>query len=244
MSNLSNEILEKIEKEQIKPTPKWRFLLKDSVVYITFIFNILVGALGISISLYLITNNDVIINQITDLSFIQSLIITIPVFWLVITAFFLFLAYYNFKHTEGGYRWSVAWIFLINIGVSVLIGLMLYFTGVSEKLNDFFYTSIPGYHQIADLRNQVWMRPEQGYLAGEIISIDENESTLQLKDLNNNIWTLTYDLADIKGRVHIIEGTNIKIIGKVDGTNKFFAFEIRPWSGMMYGNQNGMGMMQ
>ena len=81
MSNLSNKIIEKIEKEEIKPTPKWRFLLKDSVVYITFIFNILVGALGISISLYLITNNDVIVNQITDLSFIQTLIITIPVFW-------------------------------------------------------------------------------------------------------------------------------------------------------------------
>lgn len=236
MSNLSSSVLEKIKTENITPIPRWQFLLRGYVIWATFIISLFVGALGFSISLFLITHNDLLTSHFDGLNLIQTILIAVPIFWLLLTGFFVTLAYYNFKHTNKGYRYGVLGIFVINLLISVVLGFGLYLTGVSATLNSIFNDSIPYYNQVADLRDQVWMRPEQGYLSGDILSIISKNSAISIKDLNGINWNVNIENALIRPSANINVGSRIKILGtQLDATN-FQASEIRPWSGMMTGS--------
>jgi heme/copper-type cytochrome/quinol oxidase subunit 2 len=202
------------------------------VTWVFSVISIIVGGIGTSICFYLLTNNDIFSTEFKDLSILQTLIIAVPFFWIIISVFFLFLAFYNFKHTEGGYKWNVAKLFIINILASLVIGLTLYSTGASGALNDVF-SGLPFYSQIADVRDQVWMRPESGYLAGDIVAVNINGKEITIKDLNNKSWTVDITDALIRPSVSLNAGSRIKIIGEKTSENKFTATEIRPWTGMM-----------
>ena len=45
------------------------------------------------------------------------------------------------------------------------------------------------------------MRPEEGFLSGEIMSINEETEEMVLRDLNGKEWSVGYGDASIKSRV-------------------------------------------
>jgi heme/copper-type cytochrome/quinol oxidase subunit 2 len=246
MTNLSSKILTKIETDNIKPIPRWRFLLKDSVTWIVSLISLLVGGIGVSISIFLVVNNDILTTSFSGLNIIQTIVLVVPIFWVAITIFFIFLAYYNFKHTPEGYRWNVAKMLVVNIIASIFLGIFLYSTDISSMLNDVFNSNIPYYNQIADVRNQVWMRPETGYLAGDIQEINTANQSFTIKDLNNSLWTVDYSIALVKPSVNLVTGTKIKIIGEKTDSANFKASEIRPWNGGFQSGSQGrqLGMQE
>ena len=46
MGKISKNVIEKIKKKEIKPIPKWQFLLKDSFLRILSVVNIVFGSIG------------------------------------------------------------------------------------------------------------------------------------------------------------------------------------------------------
>lgn len=231
MEEVTKNTLQKIKKENIKPIPKWQFLLKDSLVWGLFVLNLVLGSIGFAISLYILGNNDVILDSSLVTNIWEWIILSIPVAWILLTVLFLFIAYYNFKHTSGGYRFTVVKIFLVNIVISIVLGVAINGFGLSQKLNTIFSENIPFYNHTMDLRSEVWMRPESGYLAGTIIDIDSNSNMLKIEDLNGKEWNISYQNATVKGRVALELGEKIKIVGKIVTDNAFEASEIRPWVG-------------
>ena len=232
MGKTSKKVLEKIKKEEIKPIPKWHFMLKESFIWSLFVLSTILGSVGFGIVLYLLNNNDVLQDKTLVSNFWERIIFGIPFAWILLTLFFILVAYYNFKNTEEGYRFNVARIFLLSLLVSFLLGGILYTTKLSEKLNNLLTDNIPYYTHTMDMRNRIWMRPEDGYLAGKVKSINEKEKILILTDLNGQEWKVNYVDATVRGRVHLIEDEDIKILGKQVSEGVFTAEDIRPWGGM------------
>lgn len=242
MEAISKNTLQKIKKGNIKPIPKWQFLLKDSLVWGLFALNLVLGSIGFAISLYILGNNDVILDSSLVTNAWEWIILSIPIAWILLTILFVFIAYYNFKHTQEGYRFTVATIFLMNIVISIVLGVIINGSGLSQKLNTVFSKHIPFYNHTMDLRAEVWMRPESGYLAGNIVEIDSSSKVLKLEDLNGKEWTISYTDAIVKGRVSLQVGEEIKLVGTMLLENTFNASEVRPWTGSGVGN--GMGMQE
>jgi len=231
MEEVSKNTLQKIKKENIKPIPKWQFLLKDSLVWGLFVLNLILGSIGFAISLYIFGNNDVILDSSLVTNVWEWMILSIPLAWILLTVLFLFIAYYNFKHTSGGYRFTVVKIFLMNIVVSVVLGVVINGLGLSQRLNTVFSNHIPFYNHTMDLRSEVWMRPESGYLAGTIMDINSDTRILKIEDLKGKVWEIPYQDATVKGKVILELGEEIKIVGKILSDDVFEASEIRPWAG-------------
>jgi hypothetical protein len=231
MKKLADNILNKIDQEKIKPIPKWEFLLKDSVIWGTFVVSVMFGSIGSAITMFLLVNSEVLADFSLASSFLQWIILSIPVVWIVITLIFVLISIYNFKHTDEGYRYSVFSIFAVSLVISILIGSIFYFFGLSERLNNWFGQSIPYYTSMMDTRISVWTRPEEGYLSGTITSIDSKDKIIRIVDYTNTEWVVSYVNANIKGRVELSVGGEIKIIGTMESTSKFTATEIRSWSG-------------
>lgn len=232
MGKVSKRVLEKIKKSDLKPIPKWHFMLKSSFIWGLFVVNLLLGAIGFAVIIYLLVNNDAVWDFSLTKNIIQWILLAIPLVWVVLTVFFLFVAYYNFKHTEGAYKTSVWSKGLINIGIAAFLGLILYTSGFSVKLNRILSDTIPFYSHALDIREAVWMRPQEGFLSGDIVSINEDKRLIELKDLNGNVWSVEYASATVRYWVVLDVGERIKILGTVVAESTFKASEIRPWEGL------------
>lgn len=245
MAKFSTKIIKKIKEEKVIPVPKWQFLLKDSFIWTLFVLSILFGSLGISIVIYLVHNSEIL----TDLSWIRSFsdifIFGIPLLWFLIVLFFVFTIFYHLKNTEGAFRYGILRIFVVSLLLSLFLGFILFKQGVSYALSNMFEKKIPQYTKLMDSRYSVWMRPEEGFLAGDVNSIDTINKEISLSDLDGKDWDVNYSEARVRGRVTLQEGERVKILGSVSEGSTFNAIDIRPWDsegrGSHLGNGRGRG---
>ena len=229
MAKISKKILEKIKKEDIKPIGRLSFILKDSFILILFFLNILFGSIGLAICIYLFRVSDIFDLILSVNDFIQILIISIPIIWVLITLLFIFVSYLNFRYSKGGYRFSFIKIFLINLLIIFVLGVSIDTLGLSERLNTVFSSNFPMYQESVDPRYQVWNRPQEGYLAGEILDISLGD--ILIEDLSGNSWNVDIRDANIRRMVNMQEAEKIKIRGSVGDNNTFKAVDILPWEG-------------
>lgn len=233
INDLSEKIINKIQQENIKPIPKWKFLFSEYTLWFLFVLNLLIVAISFGIIIYLFTNNDIIWDFKLVGSFLKWLIYAIPIFWILLTILLIIIGYFIYRNTQQGYR--IEFIFLISLIIftAVTLGLFIYFLGLAFHINNYFSQKIPYYNQFADLRNKFWQAPTEGRLAGIILSKNEQEKSIEIQDLNGTKWKVNYSDAKIRPNVKLNTGNYIKIIGNIENndTNQFKASEIRPWNG-------------
>lgn len=226
MTNFSNKILGKIIKEHIKPIPKWHFLLKRSFIWGVFGISVVLGSFAFGFVLLQLNNTDWEIYHQVSSSFTFFLINVLPYFWGVILIIFLWLAYYNFKHTETGYRHNIFFIVVLSLGLSCLGGSLLYASGINNFAENKFQ-KVPLYQQIHLRQIQVWNQPERGLLAGMIIEVT-NKKIIILEDCHQQKWEVDISEANNRANLSLIPRTKIKMLGEKIDSNEFKAKEIRP----------------
>jgi hypothetical protein len=105
-NDFQKRILEKIKKEEIKPIPRWFFVLKNSFFLSLFGISIFIGSLAFSILFYIFSDNTKYILEKYNFEKLKFAIF----FWLIILILFLYLAIKNYKKTENSYKYSLSTI--------------------------------------------------------------------------------------------------------------------------------------
>jgi hypothetical protein len=181
---------------------------------------------------YLISADTILFKKIW---LFKTLLIFLPLFWIVFLIISSFLSYYNYRHTDKGYKLSLLKVFSYNILSSIVLAILLYFSWATNYIESKLEDLIPKYRfifvQDKETRMiKVWQNENKGLLIWEIIEVWENK--IFLKDYNNKEWNiiLNNDIStNIRHKVNIKSWEKIKIIWeKIDGDN-FKAFEIRPF---------------
>ncbi len=234
-NNLAEKVIKTIENKNIKPRPKWEFVLKNYLIWTLAALALIVGSLAFAVIIYLIRNSDWDLYRQISNGWLEFVILTLPYFWLLVFIFLTLLAYYDFKHTKRGYKYRFHLIVMVTLIISLLGGIVFYNSGWAAYIDNVFEEKIPVYRQLTAHRYRIWQRPESGFLAGQIKKII-NAHSFTLKDLNGKLWTITYykkpAIMELKA------GLKIKMIGKLTMPNKFEAAVIRPLGRMMH---RGMG---
>lgn len=224
-NKFDQELLGKIKKEKIIPKPKWQFLLKDFVIWGAGIISLIVGGLANSVIIYLLRYNDWgIYSQISD-SLLEFVLLTLPYFWMLFFAFFVFVIYYNIKHTKKGYRYPLSIILTASIIISIILGAIFFKAGMGQAIDDVLGEKAPFYEKIINRQMRFWSRPEQGRLSGLIISELSNNEFI-LIDLNHMEWIVKTEKTIIAPNVKIEAGVPIKLDGKQLSENIFYAKKI------------------
>jgi heme/copper-type cytochrome/quinol oxidase subunit 2 len=238
-NNLADKITEKIKKEKIQPKPKWQFLLKDYLLWSVFGVNVMLGAMFFVVTLFSLRDNDWDVYKYLDQNFLEYVIMTMPYLRIIALIVFVFLAYYNYKHTDKGYKYKTHWIVIMSIVVMMLVGGTLFLVGAEDKIERLFSRSLPYYSNLEERRIQVWHHPEQGLLGGEIVEVSK-EFEIILQDCHNKNWQVDVQEVVWRGPIGKPEmGRRIKVIGEQLSENKFKASEVRPW---MSGRHSKMHM--
>lgn len=223
-------LLDKIKEKKIKP--RWQFLLKDYVVWFFGVLSLLVGGAAFSIIFYMLRYSDWnVYNQIGE-SLLIFILLTLPYFWIALLAFFIALVYFNVKHTKKGYKYSLSFILLVDFAISALLGVLFFYAGVSQVIDDVIGERIPLYSKLINPRIDYWSKPEDGRLAGLVVLINEAENKFVLVDLNQNEWTVE----SIDEVEKMMIASPIRVFGKKISDNLFRAEMILP------PGRPGMGM--
>lgn len=225
MVNLSDQVLEKIEHDKIRPKPRREILLRRSVYWILVAILLVAGSLAASVAIFSMANTEWDMWALASGSGWQYFLIVFPYFWLIFFAGFIALAHFNLRHTRLGYRFSLVKAVVVYLGLTFFFGALFYSFGLGGKIEEKIAESAPYYHNLTGGRI-VWDRPERGMLGGRIIELKE-PSLFVLTDQNGMIWQVT--VSGTTGANLQFIGSKIKMVGELVGTSSFRAVEIRSW---------------
>lgn len=229
MSEKANEILKNIKEKNIKPISRWKFIFKDYLIWGFFGLATIVGAVAMSVIIFIIKDNDWDIYKYLEKSFFSYMLILLPYFWIVILFILAYLAYVNYRQTRKGYLINPYGLIIGSVLLSVVLGWALFNLKVGSYLDKICAKSIPYYSGTEMQKKSLWSSPEKGLLAGEIIDF-KTDKNFVIKDLNNEKWEIEGSETSWKKDVNKEVGEEIKIIGVYVAKNKFKAREVRPWS--------------
>lgn len=218
MTNLDKQILNQIK--DLKPKAKWKFLFKNYLIWFLGIVFLIFASFACAFLLYLVFNNDWEHSTLIAGSFWDYWIASFPHIWFIFTIIFLIISYQNFKHTEKGYRIGQKTLIAIN----VLVILFLAFIFCSFGIGNTIETIDLEQSKIFNQRKVIWINPEKGFLAGEVV--EKSENSLKLIDFEGKAWIIDTTEANITS--HTEEG--VKILGNQIRDGVFKAKEVLPWS--------------
>jgi hypothetical protein len=232
MTNDINEqfgqkILEKIKEEKIAPKPRWQFLLRKYMIWGSGFLALIVGSLAVSVIVYFIKDENVNMYQKMDGSWLKFLFLTLPYFWLIFLALFIFIFYYNLKHTGRGYRYPVIAAVAVSIFSSLFFGAIFFQLGVGRLIDDLLGERTPLYSSVLNRQMIFWNAPEEGRLTGLVV-LQTSVSEFILLDIDRETWQVVaapdhYFLPGI-----IAAGKPIRIMGVKTDDNIFQARDIFP----------------
>lgn len=225
--NKSQELLDKITEEQIKPSPRWHFLLKNYIFWSVFLLFAVFGSIAFSIILYAVIESD--FNLLSSAcSKIESLFSILPLLWILFLGIFSIVSIFGIRHTKTGYRYSFLKILSFNILLSVFLGALFFYTGGAEKMERIFAKNVPIYKSFEERKISRWSNPENGFLSGIILE-NKNAKIIFMEDWDGKKWEINFEKAVIKGRIFLEKDTKIKMIGEISVDNVFIATQIGPW---------------
>lgn len=221
VSGLADKILHKIKEEHISPKPRWHFLLKNYVVWLAGGVALLIGAAAVSVMIYLFRFNDWEIYEETHKSLAEFFLLTLPYFWIIFLGLFVFIVYYNLKHTKNGYRYPLYIVILAPVALSICFGAVFFSFGWGEKIDSILGRQAPFYDIIINRHVDFWSQPNEGRLAGLIIS-EPIDSNFILLDRNQKEWVIVLEEKNFLSPAEVVViGQPVHLLGKVVGDNEF-----------------------
>jgi len=225
MTKISENILRTITDTQVKPEPKWKFLAKNWLTLFLFGFSLLVGALSFAVILDIMANYDWDIYTYLHQTFLQYVLFSLPYVWITLLALFLGLAYYDFIHIKGWYRYRMYLVFFGSLFLSIGLGTAFFFVGFGNNIDTALNENVPLYKASKVNLEEIWNHPDEGLLEGEIVRI-EGRSDFVLKDPAGKYWSIQDGDNDEDDR-NFVEGEIVRIIGDRQADDKFKAKDIR-----------------
>ena len=226
--DISQEILEKIK--EVKPRPRWHFLLKDYLIWFLASFSLIISSLALAVVLYMLIDNDWDIYTSISNSLLEFVFLTLPYFWLVFLGSFILIAYYNFRHTKNGYKYPLSKIFLSSLLINILLGTFLYNIGVGQTIDNMVARRATFYKEFINKRKHIWSRTDEGFLGGMVLAIEDEY--IVIKDMDGNVWTIKHFDTTTPDFVRLEPGQAVRIIGQKIDSQNFEMHVILPMRGM------------
>jgi len=230
MSKLSTNILKEIKQQSIHPIPRWKFLLKNYGRWVGFALFVLLGSISISVVIFMLTDHDWDIYRYLNKSFMEYVLLSLPYFWFLLLSAFIAFAWYDLEKTKTGYKYGILKIGLVNIILSVVLGVIFFSAGLGIKIDKIFADNIPYYQTIHQYsRPSIWQNPERGLLVGKITDI-ANDGSFHITDPADHSWLVECLKCILSGGFVEENGMIVKIIGNKISDQVFDASEIRFWN--------------
>jgi hypothetical protein len=225
----SEKLINKIREGNVRPLPRWRFIIKEALSWLIFSIAAAFGAVAFSVILFAMQQVDFNLLRHISHSGIELVLALMPVFWIVSLVIFLVAAIISIRNSRKGYKFTSPALLGICTALSILLGTLFFITGGGKWLENAFDTNISFYESINDRKVKLWSVPDEGFLSGTIVKVVGD--SMILEDFSGKKWSIDIKNIDVVPSVKLESGEQIKIIGKMISGITFQAEKIRPWGG-------------
>lgn len=222
------KVMEKIKKEKIKPRSRLLFLVKNYSLWAAGGLALIVSAASFSLMVYLFQYNDYGLRREINKSALEILFHTMPYFWIIFLAIFVFLLYYNIRHTKHGYRYPLWLMIVASVSASIFLGGAFSLAGWDEKLDGVLGQSAPLYSQVMNPQLDFWSHPEDGRLVGIVVGTS-SDNNLILVDRDNKSWEIkTETIENAINSETATVGLSVRLLGQQVEENEFLVEQVLP----------------
>lgn len=235
MPKICQRTIKLIQDEGVTPRPRWHFLFRDCTMWCIFASLLALEVIIAETMLYILFDRYWDVHPFLGMGFWEYVFFSLPYFWIFLFLSFAWIAYLNFTRIKLGYRYPMYTILAGSVVGSVTVGSLLLYGGIVVEMHNLFTKQVPLYNSLVYSKEDIWDRADAGLLGGEIMEVDEGE-VFMLKDFKGRYWRVQKELT--KGATdNFHEGSKVRLIGKREGENMFYAEDIRPWDRLAYQTQ-------
>ncbi len=227
MSKISKSIIDRIKKNEIKPIPRWKFVLWRLLFWALFIVAVLMGSVSMGMVFHQIFGTEWGFIQHSIASPFHGLIFLSPyICWVAILAIILLIAYKIFYKTDKGYRYRPGLVISVSVLISIILGFGFYQIRATQGLEDFMRNYVKPYGEMQEYREEMWVDPEDGIILGEIIEVGDTSFTFE--DASGGNWTVYFDEnVELPGYHTIEAGKQAFVKGEMIDDDEFNANEVK-----------------
>ena len=182
----SKFILDEIEKRHVELIPRWRFLVKRLSFWLLAAISVVTGGLAMATAIYVFIDNDFIEDHsyidrlFIERPFVEDVISSIPYVWLAALALFTLVAFFGFRHTKKGYRYSAPKVIAASLFASLLLSLCLNTVDIGGYIHRYLIENVHVYHNLINANEQRWTNSQKGLLGGKVVTNDNVQHLIVL----------------------------------------------------------------
>lgn len=228
-------ILDEIERRNVVPIPRWRFILKHSVFWALAVISVITGSLSMATAMYVFLDHDFMVDHaritrfLAQQPFIDDIVDSIPYLWLTALLLFVLFAFYGFRQTRKGYRYPMLRVVGGSLLLSLLLSGVMNVFDVGQHIHRFLIENVDGYDNLVYANEQRWAQSEKGWLGGKVIREVKPLGALVVMDYKKRIWTVDVRDGEINPGTSLMPGRYLKITGVKTGPLSFRASSIQAW---------------
>lgn len=210
---LAEKILERIEREQVTPAPRWRFELLDKMFWSAWAASLLFATAASAGMLFALANAGWEFRTITHDGTFAYLTDALPFFWIVAITLLVLFAHATVRRTKFGYRYPVKTLVGTCIAGILLGGGILFAGGFGWGLEHALGERFPMYHSTIEAQRAAWTRPERGLLVGEIVETEPGYATFTLRAFDGRVWIVNGDDLRERDRLLLTRHRLVRLVG-------------------------------
>ena len=232
-STLSDQVLEKIEKEGVPQTPRIVFTAAQWSMWILWCLSILLGAVAFSVIIFFSMHAGFAFYEASHDGLFEFFLDIMPYTWVGVFVATALLAHYNLRHTKRGYKYQVWQVLLSSILLSFAGGVGLHMLGAGFHIDGFIAQRVPMIPAMHSIENRLWQAPMDGRMLGQYVpNLEEGmEHMMRFQDTSGTVWQL--DISELTpGDLELlITGKQMRIVGVPSSTapHIFIGCGVFPW---------------
>lgn len=224
MTELEQKILKTIAARQLTPKPAYTFLARRSVFWALAAVSIILGGISFAIVMFAVSDYFATSWRVLDNIHLNELLLVIPAVWLLLIGAFTASAVYGLRQTRRGYRFRPAAVTALALGLSLAIGGALHAADAGRALHEMMAANFKAYRDFTYVPFAEWSRPDEGYLGGTVIGMENGQ--IHLRDFHDRIWIVDVGTARIELDESPQDEGDIAITGRRTGPDTFQAATI------------------
>lgn len=179
-SSLAEQILQKINEEHLRPTPRWQFIMRETAVWTAVSLTVLFAATSIGHASYRFMAGDVRALFAAGVPWYQLLLV---IGWTGAFVCLFLLVLYEVRCTKRGYRFSL--VAISGAGSLVIVGIagVIYSVGFVHIAERHMARMMPTYLDTGSAREQFWSSPNEGRLLGYVIATQTRNDEASFFDI-------------------------------------------------------------
>lgn len=230
--NLKDSVIEKIEQEHVCPRSRLFFVCKETLVWIFWGLSVVVGALAVAVSLFVISHSQYSLYEATHDNFFTFFVGALPFLWIGLFGIMTYLAITNLRHTKRGYKYNAKTVIVSSMVLSLAGGAFFQLFGFGQALDYKLGKQMKMYMSQEKQEMKLWQTPSDGRLIGrQVLSTVMPTSTVVFEDSKGARWNLDVsELAPMDLNL-LSSGKKVRIVGTTSNlaTKQFHACGAFPW---------------